>query len=110
MTTIDTPVDRQMLVDGNDVEALSGERFSRESPAHDAVVSTYPQAAPEDVDRAVAAARRAFDEGPWRRMSGAERARVLVRVAELVRRDAEQLARLEALESGKPITQALGEV
>src|SRR5919108_1130611 len=102
MSTTAPPVARAMVIDGDDVEALSGERFSRESPAHDTVVSTYPQAAPEDVDRAVTAARRAFDEGPWPRLPGAERARVLIRVAELVRRDADELARLEALESGKP--------
>jgi len=110
MTTIEAPTEHRMLVDGEDVDALSGERFSRSSPAHDTVVSSYPQAAPEDVDRAVAAARRAFDDGPWPRISGAERAQVLLRVAELVRRDAELLARTEALESGKPISQARGEV
>src|SRR5919197_2952511 len=110
MSTLQSPVDRLMVVDGDDVEALSGERFSRTSPAHDAVVSTYPQAAPEDVDRAVTAARRAFDEGPWPRASGVERASVLLRVGELIRRDAEELARIEALESGKPISQARGEV
>jgi betaine-aldehyde dehydrogenase len=110
MTAIEAPADRLMLVDGEDVEALSGNRYSRESPAHDTVVSTYPQAEAADVDRAVAAARRAFDHGPWPRMSGAERAQVLHRVGELVRRDAETLARIEVLESGKPISQARGEV
>src|SRR5215211_4247217 len=108
--TIETPTDRLMVVDGEDVQALDGERFERISPAHDTVVATYPQASPEDVGQAVLAARRAFDDGPWPRMSGAERARVLQRVAELVRRDAEQLARMETLESGKPISQADGEV
>jgi betaine-aldehyde dehydrogenase len=108
--TIETPTDRLMVVDGEDVQALDGERFERMSPAHDTVVATYPQASPEDVAQAVLAARRAFDDGPWPRMSGAERARVLQRVAELVRRDAEQLARIETLESGKPISQAEGEV
>jgi len=110
MTTLESPAERLMLVDGNDVEALDGNRFSRTSPAHDVVVASYPQARAADVDRAVGAARRAFDEGPWPRMSGVERARVLLRVAELVRRDAEELARIETLESGKPITQAHGEV
>jgi betaine-aldehyde dehydrogenase len=110
MSTLQAPIDRLMLVDGDDVEAISGKRYERTSPAHDAVVSTYPQAAPEDVDRAVLAARRAFDEGPWPRASGAERAGVLLRVGKLIRRDADELARIEALESGKPISQALGEV
>src|SRR3954467_15834960 len=110
MTVIDAATEQCMLVDGEDVEALSGERFTRESPAHDAAVATYPQAAPADVDRAVSAARRAFDHGPWPRLSGAERAQVLVRTAELIRRDAAELARVEALGSGKPISQAAGEV
>src|SRR4051794_20495787 len=110
MTVIDAPAEQRMLVDGEDVEALSGERFTRESPAHDTAVATYPQAASADVDRAVVAARRAFDHGPWPRLSGAERAQVLVRTAELIRRDAAELARIEALESGKPISQAAGEV
>jgi betaine-aldehyde dehydrogenase len=110
MTTIEAVADRLMLVDGEDVEALAGERFARESPAHDTVVATYPQGQAADVDRAVTAARRAFDDGPWPRLSGAERAQVLLRTAELIRRDAAGLARTEALESGKPISQALGEV
>jgi betaine-aldehyde dehydrogenase len=109
-TTFETPVHRPMIIGGAETEARSGERFSRSSPAHDIVVSTYPQAAADDVDRAVSAARRAFDDGPWPRMSGAERSALLQRVAELIRRDAEALARTEALESGKPITQAEGEV
>ena len=80
MTITDTPAERLMLVDGHDVEALDGNRFSRTSPAHDVVVSSYPEADAADVERAVAAARRAFDEGPWPRMAGVERARVLHRV------------------------------
>ena len=68
MTTLQSPAERLMLVDGNDVEALDGNRFSRTSPAHDVVVASYPQARAADVDRAVGAARRAFDEGPWPRM------------------------------------------
>jgi len=110
MTMIENSTDRLMVVDGDEVEARSGERFERISPAHDTVVATYPQAGAEDVDLAVGAARRAFDEAPWPRLSGAERARVLQRVAELVRRDAAELARTETLESGKPISQAEGEV
>lgn len=110
MTAIENSSERQMVIDGESVEALGGGRFERTSPAHDVVVSSYPQGTADDVDRAVAAARRAFDAGPWARVSGAERARVLVRVAALIRRDADELARIEALESGKPITQARGEV
>jgi len=99
-----------MLVDGVSVESRSGDVFERTSPAHDTVVGRYPRAGAADVEDAVAAARRAFDSGPWPRWSGAERARVLRKVAELIERDAEALARIEVLESGKPISQARGEV
>jgi betaine-aldehyde dehydrogenase len=109
-TATQEPAYRHMIIAGQDTEADDGERFSRRSPASDDVVSTYPQATAADVDRAVSAARRAFDDGPWPRTSGAERAVVLQRVAEFIRRDAELLARTEVVESGKPITQALGEV
>ncbi len=104
------PTSFQMLIDGRWVEAQSGERFSSESPAHDIAVGSYPRAEAADVDAAVAAARRAFDEGPWPRMPGGERARVLRRVADAVRENVEDLARLEVLESGKPIVQARGEM
>jgi betaine-aldehyde dehydrogenase len=104
------PSDRLMLIDGKEVEARSGERFARHSPAHDVLVGTYPKAAAEDVDAAVSAARRAFDAGSWPREPGAARAGTLLRVADLIRRDAEHLARTEVLESGKPISQARDEV
>jgi len=111
MTTTDiTPVHRPMIIDGQDVAAADGRTFERTSPAHDLVVGVYPDANAEDVERAVVAARRAFDRGPWPRQSGAERARILLKVAELIRRDAELLARTEALEMGKPISQARDEV
>ena len=99
-----------MIVGGESVEARSGQRFERQSPAHDLVVSSYPQAGAADVDIAVRSARAAFDDGPWRRQSGARRARVLTEVGRLIRRDAELLATVEVLESGKPIAQARGEV
>jgi betaine-aldehyde dehydrogenase len=99
-----------LLIDGREVEAADGSSFERTSPAHDVVVGRYARAGAQDVDKAVRAARRAFDEGPWPRRAGVERARVLARTSELIRRERVDLARLEALESGKPITQALEEV
>ena len=111
MTTTDiTPVHRSMIIDGQELGAADGRTYERTSPAHDVVVGVYPDASEEDLNRAVSAARRAFDSGPWPRMSGAERAAVLLKVAELIRRDAELLARTEVLEMGKPISQARDEV
>jgi acyl-CoA reductase-like NAD-dependent aldehyde dehydrogenase len=101
----------QMLIDGKMVEAKSGQRMQRESPAHKgAIVGSYPEASPEDVDLAVQAARKAFDEGPWPRMSGAERSKILFRAADLLQQHIEELATVECLESGKPIVQARREM
>ena len=104
------PYRYQLLIDGRWVEAQTGERYTRESPAHDVPVGDYPRAAEPDLDAAVAAARRAFDHGPWPRARGADRARLLRHVADAIRDAAEDLARIEVLESGKPIVQARGEV
>jgi betaine-aldehyde dehydrogenase len=104
------PTREGMIIAGRVVDATGGAAFTRESPAHDVAVATYPAATAEDVHRAVAAAREAFDTGPWARLPGAERSAVLQRVAALLRRDADQLATLETLESGKPIAQAREEM
>jgi len=104
------PSDYSMLVNGRSTGALTGATFTRVSPGHDVVVGVYPDGSEADVDAAVAAARAAFDSGPWPRLSGAQRARVMRRVAELIEENLEPLARVEALEGGKPISQARGEV
>jgi betaine-aldehyde dehydrogenase len=103
------PTYRPMIINGEDATALSGETFTRHSPAHDVEVTSFPKGAEADVDLAVKAARKALENG-WRQSSGSERSKLLLRVAELVRRDAEQMALAETLESGKPITQSRSEV
>ena len=72
----------RLYIDGQWLEAGDGERVERRSPAHGKVVSTYPVATREDVHAAIDAAHRAFRQGPWPRMKGAERARVLLAVAD----------------------------
>jgi betaine-aldehyde dehydrogenase len=99
-----------MWIDGQPVPAKSGETFSRESPAHGVKVGEYPLAGADDVDAAVAAARRAFDNGSWPHQSGADRAKVLLRTAELIRSNQDELGLIETLESGKPIKQARDEM
>ena len=64
------------------------------------------EAGPEDIDRAVKCARKAFDEGPWPRMGGVQRGRILYRLADLIESHAEELSALEALDVGKPLTMA----
>jgi betaine-aldehyde dehydrogenase len=110
MTATLEPTDRQMLIDGASVEAQAGSRFDLNSPAHDVKVSSYPDGDANDVDRAVNAARAAFDHGPWPKLAAVERARALHRVSDLILRDLESLARTETLEGGKPISQARDEV
>ena len=110
MTLVEGSINRHMIIAGVEVDAASGGRFDRESPAHGSVVASYPDADARDVDAAVQAARAAFDAGPWPRLAAADRAKALTRVAELIRRDADDLAVLEVMESGKPIGQARDEV
>jgi acyl-CoA reductase-like NAD-dependent aldehyde dehydrogenase len=90
--------------------APTGEVIERRCPGTGDHVATFARGTRDDAERAIAAARTAFDEGPWPRMSGQDRARVLLRLAELMRRDAEGLARIEAEEVGKPIRLARGDV
>jgi len=110
MSTAIEKIDYKMLVNGQHIEALSGKRFDRQSPGHGEIVGTYPQADVKDTDAAIAVARKEFDKGEWPRLSGAVRAKALRKVAEFIERDVEKLARIEALESGKPIAQARGEM
>jgi acyl-CoA reductase-like NAD-dependent aldehyde dehydrogenase len=99
--------DARMYVDGKWVDAIDGGRFEVLNPATGEVIATVPDAQPADVELAVDAARRTFDEGRWwPRTSERERGRILLRAAEIVRREHERLARLETLDSGKPIGEA----
>ncbi|WP_310962453.1 aldehyde dehydrogenase family protein [Nocardioides terrisoli] len=88
----------------------SSEQIVRRSPATGQPLATFARGTADDVDRAVKAARRAFDEGPWPRLSGLERGRVLLRLADLMGRDLDKLAMIEAAEVGKPIRQARADV
>jgi phenylacetaldehyde dehydrogenase len=90
-----------LLIDGCMVEADSGRRTDILDPATGEVIATAAEASATDVDRAVDAARRAF-EGPWRKTTPAERTRLMLRFAELIEAHAEELADLECINSGKP--------
>jgi betaine-aldehyde dehydrogenase len=105
-----TPFQYQLWINGKEVPSGSGKKFDRKSPSHGVVVGEYAQADAADVDVAVHAARKAFDGGPWPWTPGAERMKVLLRAAELIREQKEELALIETLESGKPISQARDEV
>jgi acyl-CoA reductase-like NAD-dependent aldehyde dehydrogenase len=86
------------------------DRFERASPGHGTPVTTTVRCTIEDLNGAVAAARRAFEDRRWSGLSGAARAGILLRVAEVLRRRRDEIAYWEALENGKPISQARGEI
>ncbi|MCA9774371.1 MAG: aldehyde dehydrogenase family protein, partial [Myxococcales bacterium] len=96
----------KLLIGGKWVEAASGKRFDTLNPASGEVLTTLAEAGPEDVNRAVAAARKAFDEGPWTRMKPNHRARLLWKLGELIMEHADELAELESLDNGKPIRES----
>ncbi len=100
----------KMLVGGEWVDARSEKTFESVNPYTGRVWATAPEAGEEDVDRAVRAAREAFDEGPWGKMTGTERARLLRRLAELIAENADLIARVESTDNGKLIKEMGGQM
>ncbi|WP_157018592.1 aldehyde dehydrogenase family protein [Mesorhizobium xinjiangense] len=98
------------LIDGKQMEALSGKRIDVACPSDGKVFASIPASAVEDVDMAVQAARRAFDEGPWGRMPAVERGRCLTRLGLLIEQHGDELAALESRDTGKPIRQGRADV
>jgi betaine-aldehyde dehydrogenase len=101
---------RQLFIDGLWGEADDGAQFDTVDPATGIPIAHVSLAKAVDVDRAVTAARRAFDSGPWPRTSERERGRVLLRAAEVVRRERQRLAELEVMDCGKPLAEALDDL
>ena len=98
----------QLLIGGESVDAASGETFESIDPSTGEAFASVAKGGPEDARRAVEAARTAFDEGPWPRMKGRERAQFLLKVAELAKGKAKELAELEARDAGHTIRMAKG--
>src|SRR5664279_1939340 len=96
----------QMYVNGEWIASNSGKTFPVYDPSTEEVIAEVPDSNAKDVDRAVAAARDAFDNGPWSSSTAQERGRVLFKLAEAVRQNTAALAELEARNSGKPIVEA----
>ncbi len=101
----------QNFIDGTWADAADGSRLDVFNPATGEVIATAPDSKPEDVGHAIDAARRAFDAGTWwPGTSERERGRILLRAAQIVDRELERLARMEALDSGKPLAEARGDI
>lgn len=98
---------KKLLIDNQWIGAANGETFATVNPATGEELAQVALAGPEDVDRAVQAARAAFEDGVWKKMSGEERGQMLWKVAELIEQHADELAELETLDNGKPIRVSL---
>ncbi|KAL0440880.1 UNVERIFIED_CONTAM: Aldehyde dehydrogenase family 2 member B4, mitochondrial [Sesamum radiatum] len=97
----------KLLINGQFVDSASGKTFPTLDPRTGEVIAHVSEGDAEDVNRAVSAARKAFDVGPWPKMSAYERSRIILRFADLVEKHMQELAQLETWDNGKPYEQAL---
>jgi acyl-CoA reductase-like NAD-dependent aldehyde dehydrogenase len=100
----------QPFVDGRWIDSCSPERYTKINPATGEVLIEPPRGCAEDVHAAVRSARRAFDDGRWSEVSPQSRRKVLSRLADLFEQHGKELALLDCIDVGKPISQALGDV
>lgn len=96
----------KLLINNEWVDAASGKTFPTINPATEEVIAQVAEADAPDVDRAVKAARSAFEEGPWSKMSASERGRLMYKLADLIEKHKDELAQLESLDNGKPLRES----
>jgi len=94
---------QKMLINGKWVEAASGKTFPTYNPATGEILAQVAEGDREDIDRAVKAARAAFESGPWSKMPPAARAKLMWRLADLIEKHLEEFAQIESLDNGKPL-------
>jgi len=97
---------RQLFIDGQLVDAKSGKTFAAINPATGEKLADVSEGDAADIDLAVSAARRAFDDGPWSRMTPSDRGRIIWRIGDLISERLEEFAELETLDNGKPLAVA----
>ncbi|HUO25780.1 MAG TPA: aldehyde dehydrogenase family protein [Candidatus Aquilonibacter sp.] len=97
---------RKMLINGKWVNSASGKTFPTYNPATGEVLADVAEGDRKDIDEAVRAARKAFDDGPWRKMTASERGRLLWKLSDLLEEHTEEFAYLESLDNGKPLVVA----
>ena len=97
---------QQLFIDGQMVEAVSGKTFATINPATGEILAEVAEGEAADIDLAVRAARRAFDDGPWSRMTPSDRGRIIWRIGDLINEHLEEFAELETLDNGKPLAVA----
>src|ERR1700724_4671619 len=94
---------QKLLINGKWVEAASGKTFATYNPATGEILARVAEGDREDINQAVKAARRAFDNGPWRRMTASERGRLIWKLADLLEQHTEEFGYIESLDNGKPL-------
>lgn len=97
----------QLLINNEWVDSISSRRFETINPATGEVICEVAEADASDVDKAVQAARTAFTSGKWPKMSATQRGELLYKLADLIEQNIEELARLESLDNGKPLSDSL---
>jgi phenylacetaldehyde dehydrogenase len=97
---------RKLLIDGKWVQASSGKTFDSIDPATGEVLARIAEGDKADIDLAVKAARRAFESGPWSKMTASERGRIIWKIGDLLQENLEEFAELETLDNGKPLSVA----
>ena len=102
-----TAAPRKLFIDGQWTDAASGKTFETPNPATGETLANVAEGDAEDINRAVRAARKAFESGPWSRMTPSERGRLIWKIGDLILENAAELAQLESLDNGKPVGVAL---
>ena len=93
----------KLLIGGKRVDAANGETFKVQDPSTNLVISHVPKGGKEDIDRAVKAARNAFENKPWGKLTVSERGKLIWKLADLIEERTEEFAQLETLDNGKPL-------
>jgi aldehyde dehydrogenase (NAD+) len=95
----------KLFIDGKLVDSVSGKTFDTINPATEEVITCIAEGDSADIDLAVTAARKAFEDGPWRKIDARDRGRILLEIANLIEKNKEELALLETMDNGKPISE-----
>jgi len=100
----------KMFIDNQWINSNSGEIIETKNPANMEVLANFPRSNADDIDQAVQAASKAFKSTEWREILPAERSRIMLKIASLIRENKDELAELETLDMGKPLTQSYSDV
>ena len=103
-----TAAPQKLFINGQWTDAASGKTFATPNPATGETLANVAEGDAEDINRAVGAARQAFDDGPWGRMTPSDRGRLIWKIGDLILEHADELAQLESLDNGKPVAVARG--